>query len=87
MELWSFINKTNKQLIRFSVAEMNDDEFGHKYFFTDNEYAPVWVVTTEEYVKNAYKKFVHPYNCMDPETPSTDYINIEDYEIIKFQSI
>jgi len=82
MEVWSLINKSTKELIKFDVVEL-DDDIGVKYFFTDNEYSAIWVVNSEETVKNAHQRFIHPINSINYKNPSTEYINIDDYDIVK----
>lgn len=83
MELWSLINKETKELIRFNQIYI-DDDFGNEYFFTDSKYSAIWVVDSEEKAKNACATFVHPFKSMNCETPNTEYINIEEYSVIKF---
>lgn len=86
MEMWSLLNIKTNQLIRFNVVYTNDSEFGNKYYFTDSEFFPCWFINSEESAKKALKKFVHPFDSCVHETPSTDYIKIEEYEIIKFKT-
>lgn len=85
MEVWTFIHKITKEIIKFEVIYTDDPEFGTEYFFTICEYSPIWFVSTEEEAKNAYKDFVHPQFSMFYDRPSTEKINIEDYKIVKFK--
>jgi hypothetical protein len=85
MEVWTFINKISKEIIRFDVIYTDDQDFGTEYFFTTGKYSPIWFVHTEEEAKIAFKDFVHPQFSMFFETPSTEKININDFEIVKFK--
>ena len=87
MEVWTLINKNDKKLIRFDVVRTTDPEFGTEYFFTTDEYSPIWFVDSEEKSIKSLKTFVHPQYRMFYETPSTDNIIISDYEIYKFSDI
>jgi len=84
MEVWTLINKNDKKLIRFDVIRTTDPEFGTEYFFTTDEYSPIWFVETRNEIEKAYRSFIHPQYRMIYRTPSTDNINIDDYEITKF---
>jgi len=84
MEVWTLINKNDKKIIKFDVVRTTDSVFGIEYFFTTDEYAPMWFVETKEEAENAHQDFIHPQHRMSYKTPSTDQINILDYEIIKF---
>ena len=84
MEVWTFINIKTNEIIRFH-SRAGDIEFGIEYYFTDNEYYPLWFVHTEDEAKLAYSDWVHPQFSMHPKQPATDRININDYEICKFE--
>ena len=83
MELWSFINKETKNIIRFSLIYTTDEDFGIEYFFVENDSFPMWFVESEMDAINAFQEFVHPQYRMYYKTPSTNRININDYEIKK----
>jgi len=83
MEAWTFIHKKSKEIIKFDIRS-GCIEFGKQYYFTDFEYSPIWFVNSEEEAKGAYLDFVHPQYSMNYNRPSTDKININDYEICKF---
>jgi hypothetical protein len=86
MELWTFINKKTKQLIRCDILD-NDPEFGNLYYFLEDEYSPHWFVDSEEKVKLAYNNgFIHPEFCNNFQRPDTQKVNLDDYDIIKFLS-
>ena len=54
----------------------------------DDKYIRFNVVYTddsEEKVKEAFCDFVHPLKSMFYENPSVEYVNIEDYKIIKIK--
>lgn len=84
MEVWTFINKATIEIIRYNVIRTDDYCFDTEYFFIDDIYSPIWFVNTEEEAKAAYKKFIHPQFRQFYTQPSTDRINIDDYEIRKF---
>lgn len=82
MELWTIINKNTNELIRLGKYDTHDDQ-GVRYYFLDVESCPYWFVNSEEKAKNALVK----YQLDDQyyETPCTESINIDDYEIVKFE--
>jgi len=84
MEVWTFIHKETKDIIRFDIYAY-DLEFGNVYYFTSSEYSALWFVKTKEEAEIAYVKFVHPQYTMFHERPSTDKIDIDDYYIGKFE--
>jgi hypothetical protein len=83
MDLWTFINKETKKPIHAGYRLTNNLEFADEYFFSDKEYYPIWVVDSLEKANFAYSDFTHPQYAMFYESPSTDEINILDWEIIK----
>jgi hypothetical protein len=87
MEVWTFIHKETNKIIRFNVIYSDDSEFGTEYLFTTNKYSPIWFVETEEEAKLAYSDSVHAQFSMFYDRPSTDDININEFEIIKFEII
>ena len=84
MEVWTFLNKKTGKIIRYDKI-MTDDCFDTEYFFIDDEYAPIWFVETKEEAEEAYKKFIHPQYSQFYKQPSTNKINIDDFEICKFK--
>lgn len=85
MELWTIIHKDNGTLIRCGKRPGNS-EFGIEWYFTTNEYLPYWFTETKLQAQKSLINFVHPQYSINYSNPSTDRINIEDYEIIKFEN-
>ena len=88
MEVWTFINKKNKEIIRYSLRA-GDECFGPIFYFDDDEemkdyYSP-WFVYTKEEAEIAFIKDVHPQFSINYKRPSTDQINLTDYEIKQFK--
>jgi hypothetical protein len=87
MEVWTFVHKETKEIIRVYNIENYDDVFGNRYYFTDGEYATPWFVFSKEeidfIIKN--KKFIHGQYSVFYNMPSVECVNIDDYDIIKFE--
>ena len=83
MEVWSFINKNTKKLIKFSRVSTNDD-FGCKYFFTNSELEHIWLTEFYEDIEFLINNnFIHPEYSIIYRNPSKEIINFNDYEPIK----
>jgi hypothetical protein len=86
MELWTFRNKKNNTIIRFSKID-TDDDLGVKYYFSENEYHPFWIsnnISDLEYIKKS--KQISPFEATKFNTPSIERVNIEKYDIVKFEN-
>ena len=78
MELWTFINKNNGEIIRCDLLAC-DPEFGNLYYFVENDYSPYWFVNSEEKINIANTDFVHPqYNSY--ELPDAERVNLKNYK-------
>lgn len=85
MEVWTFINKHTKEIIRFNIR-IGDIEFGSEYYFTDNNMYPFWFVDSEIKLDKILELYNHPQYNIFYETPAKDCIDIENYEKIKFEN-
>ena len=83
MEMWSLIHKETKELIRFNKYNTYDDQ-GVRYYFTTNEHTPFLFVNNELIAKESLLN--HQNYDYYFESPSTKKININDYEILKFNT-
>ena len=84
MELWTFINKKNGDIIRFNKEETGCSEFGTIYYLSDFEFFPVWFSLNEEDINFLLsKEYIHPRFSQFYETPDISKINLNEYEIKK----
>jgi hypothetical protein len=85
MEVWTFINKKTNQIIRYNIRP-GDIEFGNEFYFTESDLFPLWFVNSEEDIKKCLECYDHPQFNQFWYLPSKNKINIDDYEIIKFNN-
>lgn len=85
MEVWTFIHKLNKNLIRFNKLDI-DDDLGIIYYFSDDPYLPIWVTDNYENVEYLLNSIsVSPIKSTQYHTPSNEYVNLKDYEILSLR--
>lgn len=85
MEVWTLINKNTNKIIRCDLLSF-DVEFGNLYYFTDEIYSPLWFVDSYQKVELAFSKEVHDQFANNYDRPKSDYVNLDQYQIIKFET-
>jgi hypothetical protein len=81
------MHKVSGELIRFNKLDI-DDDLGIVYYFSSDTYLPIWVTSDKskiEYLSQVIS--VSPYESIRYDTPSNEYVNLNDYCIIKFMLI
>ncbi len=85
MEVWTFIHKENKYIIRFNEIYTDDDDFATEYYFVENKYSAIWF--SQNYDDVAWLKecdFVHAQYSSSYTKPNKEHVNLDNYEIKKF---
>ena len=65
MELYTFINKSTGDPIRFVQEETGDSEFGELFYFSDLKIYPVWFATEKKSIdflllNKSLNRNIHP---------------------------
>lgn len=87
MNLYAFKHKETGNLLRFTRFNLDDENFGTLYLFTENERDVPWVsndIENLKFILNA--KGINQFESMFGKSPSDEEVDINNYEIIEFQS-
>ncbi len=82
MEVYSFIHKETKEIIRFNKIYVDDEICIQHYFSDDKDYA-IWFNENKNDLERITKG-ISEWESFDYRYPCTDRIKIKDYEICKF---
>jgi len=83
MEAYTFIHKETKKVISIDYFTGYNIDFDQIYYLCD--YGIPWFVFLKEEIDYVleHRDFMHPVNN-NYNSPSTEYINLDNYEIKKF---
>jgi hypothetical protein len=85
MALWTLIHKETKEFIRFNKIYVDDETAIQHYFYYNpahNRYFPIWTTDTDIYFQKIFK-YIPECESFFHETPCTDKIDINQFEILK----
>ncbi len=85
MEAYTFINKIDREIIRFDHIVTGDSEFGDEYFFTNINLSPIWMTFDKKDIDFLLSsRNIHPQYSMFYNRPNKKLVNFDEYEVHTF---
>lgn len=85
MELWTLKHKKTKNIIKINKITL-DELYPVQWFFIENNNSPYWFVDSFEKVQKVLTDNINPIEHINYETPTCEYIDLNNYEITKFKN-